>query len=72
MNKRCVYCKSDIYDDRSLDVCNNCGLKVWGERMFNAILQNMDNARDKGDLCNSNLSVNEPPSKFGNARIRFG
>jgi len=63
MNKRCVYCKSDIYDDRSLDVCNNCGLKVWGERMFNAILQNMDNA---------NLSVNEPPSKFGNARISFG
>ncbi len=71
MNKKCIYCKSEIHDDRSLDVCNRCGVGVWGEKMFNAILQNMENAKDKGDLCNSNISSNEPPSKLGNARISF-
>jgi len=71
MTKKCIYCKSEIHDDRSLDVCNRCGTGVWGEKMFNAILQNMENAKDKGDLCNSNLSLSEPPSKVGNSRISF-
>ncbi|MFH1503339.1 MAG: hypothetical protein ABIE36_01655 [Candidatus Diapherotrites archaeon] len=72
MTKKCIYCKSEISDDRSLDICNTCGVKVWGGKMFNAILQNMENAREKGDLCNSNLSMSELPSKFGSARISFG
>ncbi len=72
MAKKCIYCKSELHDDRSLDVCNRCGVKVWGEKMFNAILQNMEDAREKGDLCNSNLSMSEPPSKFGSTRISFG
>ena len=71
MTKRCIYCKAEINDDRSLDVCNKCGVGVWGGKMFNAILQNMENAKNKGDLCNSNISANEPPSKLGNSRISF-
>ena len=73
MTKKCIYCKSEISDDRSLDVCNKCGVGVWGQKMFNAILQNMENAKDKGDLCNSNISSNEqqPPAKLGNSRISF-
>jgi uncharacterized UBP type Zn finger protein len=46
----CVYCKAEISDDRAVDVCDRCGLQVWGSKMFNAIKQNMENARDKGDL----------------------
>ena len=72
MTKKCIYCKTDITDDRSLDVCNNCGVGVWGQKMFNAILQNMENANDNGDLCNSTVSSNEqPPAKLGNSRISF-
>ena len=72
MTKKCIYCKTDITDDRSLDVCNNCGVGVWGQKMFNAILQNMEDAKDKGDLCNSTVSSNEqPPAKLGNSRISF-
>lgn len=50
MTKRCVYCKTEIKDDRTLDVCNRCGIGVWGEKMFNTILQNVEDAKDKGDL----------------------
>lgn len=71
MSKKCVYCNSEIHDDRSLDVCNRCGVGVWGEKMFNAILKNMADANDKGDLCNSDVSSSEPPSKLGNTRISF-
>jgi uncharacterized UBP type Zn finger protein len=72
MTKKCIYCKADITDDRSLDVCNICGVGVWGQKMFNAILQNMENAKDRGDLCNSTISSNEqPPAKLGNSRISF-
>jgi hypothetical protein len=71
MTKKCIYCQSEIHDDRSLDVCNRCGVGVWGEKMFNAILQNMGEANEKGDLCNSNISTSTPPAKVGNSRISF-
>jgi len=71
MSKKCIYCRSEICDTRSLDVCNKCGFEVWGEKMFNTILKNMEEAENKGDLCNSNISFNEPPSKLGETRIGF-
>lgn len=54
---RCVYCKGDISDDRAVDVCDSCGRKVWGERMFNAIIANMGNAKEKGDLMQGSINV---------------
>jgi hypothetical protein len=50
MAKKCVYCKREIHDERAVDVCNNCGIGVWGEKMFRAIVQNMEDAKEKGDL----------------------
>ncbi len=50
MTKKCVYCLGEILDGRALDVCDRCGVGVWGHKMFNAILQNMDDARERGDL----------------------
>ena len=55
MSKKCIYCGREIVDDCVVDFCEICGKKVWGEKMFDAIVQNMENARENEDLCSSNL-----------------
>ena len=55
MSKKCIYCNNELADDRAVDICNVCGVKVWGHKMFNTILTNMGEARDKDDLCCNNL-----------------
>lgn len=47
---KCTYCKCQISDGRALEVCDNCGIRIWGTKMFNAIKDNMNEAQDKGDL----------------------
>lgn len=54
MAKKCVYCKSDILDSRSVDVCDRCGVSVWGPKMFKTILDGMNDADSRGDLCPTN------------------
>ena len=51
MAKKCIYCGSEIPDSSVIDFCNRCGIGVWGEKMFKAIVKNMEDAREKGDLC---------------------
>ena len=41
-----------------IDFCQKCGVGVFGEKMFNAIVENMEKANDNGDLCHSR-SVSE-------------
>ncbi len=48
--KKCVYCSCQILDERAVDVCDRCGVGIWGPKMFKAIIDNMNQARDKGDL----------------------
>ena len=55
MSKKCIYCKAEIPEESVVDFCARCGKSVWGERMFNAIVQNMEEARKKGDLVSTNL-----------------
>ncbi|MEK6883684.1 MAG: hypothetical protein AABY22_28910 [Nanoarchaeota archaeon] len=50
MSKKCVYCSNELNDGRAIDVCDRCGIGVWGEKMFNAIRSQMDDARQKGNL----------------------
>ncbi len=50
MIQKCVYCRQDLQDKRAIDVCDKCGVGVWGPRMFNTILQGMNDANAKGDL----------------------
>lgn len=49
--KKCIYCGKEISEECVIDFCERCGIGVWGEKMFNAIVKNMEDARDKGDLC---------------------
>ena len=56
---KCVYCKGEISDGRSMEICDNCGEKVWGKKMFDTIKQNTDDARDRNDLCRTNMNPEE-------------
>ena len=54
MVKKCIYCGVELSEDFIVDFCRRCGTGVWGEKMFNTILKNMEDARDRGDLCHAN------------------
>jgi hypothetical protein len=50
MAKKCIYCKRNVSDDSVIDFCDRCGIGVFGDKMFNAIVQNMQEAEQRGDL----------------------
>jgi hypothetical protein len=54
--KKCVYCGGEVKEESVIDFCEKCGVGVWGEKMFRAIVQNMEDARNKGDLNQGSIS----------------
>lgn len=50
MTKKCIYCKADVDDNCVIDFCDRCGISVFGQKMFQTIVHNMEDARDRGDL----------------------
>ena len=50
MTKKCMYCNKEIDENSVVDVCFSCGYQVWGRKMFETIVENMENARNSGDL----------------------
>lgn len=64
---KCVYCKAEI-GDSVIDVCRKCGLAVWGENMFNAIVQNMETADKGGNLFQG--SVTSPHADKSNSGVK--
>ncbi|MBR9705854.1 hypothetical protein GOV14_02350 [Candidatus Pacearchaeota archaeon] len=48
--KKCIYCKCDISNDSVIDFCERCGKGVFGEKMLGAIVENMKEAQQRGDL----------------------
>lgn len=50
MSAKCVYCCSEISTDRTMQICDRCGIKVWGEKMFKAILSSTETEKEKGNM----------------------
>lgn len=63
MTKKCIYCGVDVASDRVIDFCDKCGKGVWGEKMFNAIVENMENARDNDNLLPPSFNTNSEKTK---------
>jgi len=61
MTKSCIYCKSEISPESVIDFCSNCGIGVWGEKMFKAIVQNMESAKVSGNLDQGSITENINP-----------
>ncbi|MBT4376295.1 hypothetical protein HOD29_02870 [archaeon] len=59
MAKKCIYCGVQVSEEAVIDFCERCGKGVWGEKMFNAIVENMQNASDRGDLPGGKISYPE-------------
>jgi len=57
MSKHCIYCKCEIDQNSVIDVCQRCGHGVWGEKMFKAIIENMEGARKTGSLEQGSIST---------------
>jgi hypothetical protein len=60
MAKHCIYCKNEIPQESVLDVCKRCGHGVWGEKMYNAIVEGMQKASTDGNLMQGSVT-----QKFG-------
>jgi hypothetical protein len=67
MSKKCIYCKQEIDQNSVVDFCNRCGIGVWGEKMFNAIVKSMEDARSTGDLFQGGT-----PEEFGIGKKQAG
>ncbi|MFH1151988.1 MAG: hypothetical protein V1788_02575 [Nanoarchaeota archaeon] len=52
--KKCIYCGAEISLGSVIDFCERCGVGVFGKKMFDTIVNNMEEARANGDLCHSN------------------
>ena len=48
--KKCIYCKREINHESLIDFCEICGKRVFGDKMFAVIIQNMNEASRRGDL----------------------
>ncbi|MCL5730026.1 MAG: hypothetical protein M1165_00465 [Candidatus Pacearchaeota archaeon] len=50
MTKKCLYCQKEISEESVIDFCESCGRRVWGDKMFNTILEKMESSREVGDI----------------------
>ena len=74
--KKCLYCSCEISEGSIIDFCHKCGVSVFGEKMLKAIISNMENAKEKGDLhqglvtCNDS-EIEEKRPDFDNSNLNL-
>ena len=56
MVKKCSFCKQSLEDESAFEVCKKCGHQIWGEKMFQAIKDNMEKAKGVGDLYQGSVT----------------
>jgi len=56
VTKRCIYCKQEIDENSVIDFCQRCGIGVWGEKMFKAIVESMEGAKQDGNLFQGSIT----------------
>lgn len=54
MVKKCLFCGTEISDNCVIDFCDKCGVNHFGLKLFETIKNNMEDARERGDLCHQN------------------
>ncbi|MEK6897390.1 MAG: hypothetical protein AABW93_02580 [Nanoarchaeota archaeon] len=65
MVRKCIYCGKEVHEDSVIDFCERCGVGVWGKKMFNTIVKNMEEAREKDDLVSTNTIGIQKLEKLG-------
>jgi len=63
MVKKCIYCKTNIDDSSVIDFCQRCGIGVWGEKMFKAIVDSMEKSKDAGNLYQGSVTDAPVPKR---------
>lgn len=56
MVKKCLYCGVELENESVIDFCKKCGVNAFGPKMFDAIVQQMENAKSKGTLTHQDTS----------------
>ncbi len=54
MVKKCLFCNTDVEETSVIDFCERCGVSHFGRKLFDVIKNNMEEARERGDLCHQN------------------
>ncbi len=42
-----------------MEICDRCGVGVWGQKMFLAIKNQTNSAQENDDLCRTNMNFDE-------------
>jgi len=50
--------------ERTMQICDCCGVKVWGEKMFKAILAGTDCEKEKGNMELGRVSESNDPGSI--------
>ena len=59
-----------MHEDAVMDFCDDCGTKVWGQKMFATIKANYTKARDEDDLVHMDTSATLKSLRTDSARER--